>query len=63
MPGIRGERIAALAITEPDAGSDVASIRTHARRVDGGWLVNGAKTFITGGVRAHVAGHGGAHLG
>ena len=54
VPGIRGERIAALAITEPDAGSDVASIRTHARRVDGGWLVNGAKTFITGGVRADV---------
>ena len=54
VPGIRGERIAALAITEPDAGSDVASIRTHARRVDGGWLVNGAKTFITGGVRAHA---------
>ena len=54
VPGIRGERIAALAITEPDAGSDVASIRTHARKVDGGWLVNGAKTFITGGVRAHA---------
>ncbi len=54
VPGIRGERIAALAITEPDAGSDVASIRTHARKVGGGWLVNGAKTFITGGVRAHA---------
>lgn len=52
VPGIRGERIGALAITEPDAGSDVASLRTHARRVDGGWVVNGAKTFITGGVRA-----------
>jgi acyl-CoA dehydrogenase len=54
VPGIRGEMIAALAITEPDAGSDVASIRTHARRVDGGFLVNGSKTFITGGVRADV---------
>jgi alkylation response protein AidB-like acyl-CoA dehydrogenase len=54
VPGIRGERIAALAITEPEAGSDVASIRTHARRVDGGWVVNGSKTFITGGVRADV---------
>jgi acyl-CoA dehydrogenase len=52
VPGIRGEKIAALAITEPDAGSDVASIRTHARRVDGGYVVNGSKTFITGGVRA-----------
>jgi acyl-CoA dehydrogenase len=67
-PAIRGERIAALAITEPDAGSDVASVRTRAERVDGGWLVNGAKTFITNGVRASFyvtavrtgdAGHGG----
>ncbi len=54
VPGIRGEKIAALAITEPDAGSDVASIRTRARRVDGGFVVNGAKTFITGGCRAEV---------
>jgi acyl-CoA dehydrogenase len=54
VPGLRGERIAALAITEPGAGSDVASIRTRADRVDGGWLVNGAKTFITGGVRADL---------
>jgi acyl-CoA dehydrogenase len=54
VPGIRGERIAALAITEPDCGSDVASIRTHARKVDGGYVLNGAKTFITGGVRADV---------
>jgi acyl-CoA dehydrogenase len=53
-PGIRAEKLAALAITEPDAGSDVASIRTRARKVDGGYLVNGAKTFITGGVRADV---------
>ena len=52
IPGLRGELIAALAITEPGAGSDVASIRTHARSVDGGYIVNGAKTFITGGVRA-----------
>jgi acyl-CoA dehydrogenase len=54
VPGIRGERIAALAITEPDAGSDVASIRTHARKADDGYVVSGAKTFITGGVRADV---------
>jgi acyl-CoA dehydrogenase len=51
-PAIRGERIGALAITEPDAGSDVAGVRTRARRVDGGWLVNGSKTYITNGVRA-----------
>ena len=53
VPAIRGEKIAALAITEPDAGSDVASIRTQARRVDGGFVVNGSKMFITNGVRAH----------
>ena len=51
-PAIRGEKIAALAITEPDTGSDVAAIRTRAERVAGGWVVNGAKTFITNGVRA-----------
>jgi acyl-CoA dehydrogenase len=54
VPGIKGEKLAALAITEPDAGSDVASIRTHARRVDGGYVVNGSKMFITGGVRADL---------
>ncbi|MDQ6745899.1 MAG: acyl-CoA dehydrogenase family protein [Actinomycetota bacterium] len=52
VPGIRGKKIAALAITEPDAGSDVASLRTHARPVEDGWVVSGSKTFITGGVRA-----------
>jgi acyl-CoA dehydrogenase len=52
VPGIRGEKIGALAITEPGAGSDVAGIRTFARRVDGGWVVNGSKMFITNGVRA-----------
>lgn len=51
-PGIRGEKIAALGITEPDAGSDVAALRTRAERVDGGFLVNGSKMFITNGVRA-----------
>ena len=53
-PAIAGEKIAALGITEPGAGSDVASIRTRAERVDGGWIVNGAKTFITNGVRADL---------
>jgi acyl-CoA dehydrogenase len=51
-PAIRGERIAALGITEPGAGSDVAGIRTYARRVDNGYVVNGSKTYITNGVRA-----------
>jgi acyl-CoA dehydrogenase len=54
VPGIRGELTAALAITEPDAGSDVAGLKTRAKRVDGGWLVNGSKCFITGGVRADM---------
>jgi acyl-CoA dehydrogenase len=52
VPGIRGEKIGALGITEPDAGSDVAGIKTTARRVEGGWVVNGSKMFITNGVRA-----------
>ncbi len=52
-PAIRGEKIGALGITEPDAGSDVAALRTRAERVDGGWLVNGEKTYITNGMRAH----------
>ncbi len=51
-PAIAGEKICALGITEPGAGSDVASIRTTAKRVDGGYVVNGSKTFITNGVRA-----------
>ncbi len=53
VPAIRGELIGALGITEPGAGSDVAAIATHAERVDGGWVVNGEKTYITNGVRAH----------
>jgi acyl-CoA dehydrogenase len=52
VPGIRGELVGALGITEPGAGSDVAGIRTFARKVPGGYLVNGSKTFITNGVRA-----------
>ena len=54
VAGIRGQKIAALAITEPDAGSDVASVRTKATRVDGGFVVNGSKMFITGGCRADL---------
>ncbi|HEY3834646.1 MAG TPA: acyl-CoA dehydrogenase family protein [Acidimicrobiia bacterium] len=52
-PALAGERIAAIAITEPDAGSDVAAIRTRATRDGGGWLVRGSKMFITNGARAH----------
>src|SRR3954447_6453419 len=52
MPGIAGEKIGALGITEPGAGSDVAGISTFAEKVHGGYVVNGSKTFITNGVRA-----------
>ena len=51
-PAIAGEKIGALGITEPDAGSDVAGIRTRADKTPDGYRVNGAKTFITNGVRA-----------
>ena len=52
-PAIAGEKIAALGITEPGGGSDVAAVRTRAERVEGGFVVNGEKTYITNGVRAH----------
>jgi acyl-CoA dehydrogenase len=52
VPAIQGAKIGALGITEPGAGSDVASLRTHAERADGGWVLNGEKTYITNGVRA-----------
>jgi len=68
VPAIAGKKIAGLAITEPDAGSDVAGIKTHAKKVEGGWLVNGSKMFITNGVRADflvtavkTTGEGGHH--
>jgi acyl-CoA dehydrogenase len=53
LPGmLAGEKISALAITEPGGGSDVANLRTSARRDGGDYLVNGEKTFITSGMRA-----------
>jgi alkylation response protein AidB-like acyl-CoA dehydrogenase len=51
VPAIAGTKIAALGITEPDAGSDVANCRTRADRVNSGWRINGRKTYITNGVR------------
>ncbi len=53
VPVLKGEKIAALGITEPNAGSDVANIRTRAVREGDHYVVNGAKTFITSGCRAH----------
>ncbi|HKC28464.1 MAG TPA: acyl-CoA dehydrogenase family protein [Jatrophihabitans sp.] len=51
-PTIEGSKIGSLAITEPDGGSDVANIRTTAKRDGGDYVINGAKTYITSGVRA-----------
>ena len=68
---LAGETIAALAVTEPGAGSDVAAIGTTARRDGDMYVVNGSKTYITSGVRADFVttavrtggpGHGGISL-
>ena len=70
-PVLKGEKISALGITEPNAGSDVANIRTRALRNGDHYVVNGAKTFITSGCRANFittavrtgeAGHKGVSL-
>ena len=53
-PVLAGEKIAALAITEPGGGSDVANLRTSARRDGDHYIVNGSKTFITSGMRADL---------
>ena len=46
-PALRGEKIGAICMTEPNAGSDLGSIATSARKVDGGYLISGQKTWIT----------------
>lgn len=51
-PALAGEKIAALGISEPGAGSDVANIRTTARRDGDDYVIDGAKTFITNGTQA-----------
>ena len=51
-PAIRGDKVAALGVTEPGAGSDVAGLRTTARAVGDEYVINGSKTFITNGTRA-----------
>jgi len=48
LPAVRGERMDALAMTEPDAGSDVRSMKCFAKRDGGDWVVNGTKHFISG---------------
>jgi citronellyl-CoA dehydrogenase len=51
-PALRGEKIVALGVSEPGAGSDVAGLRTTARLVGDEWVINGSKTYITNGTRA-----------
>jgi citronellyl-CoA dehydrogenase len=51
-PALRGEMVSAVAVTEPDAGSDVAAIKTYAVRDGDEWIINGSKLYITNGVQA-----------
>jgi alkylation response protein AidB-like acyl-CoA dehydrogenase len=51
---ITGENVGAIAMTEPNAGSDLAAIKTTAKRTESGWLLNGSKIFITNGLLADV---------
>jgi citronellyl-CoA dehydrogenase len=51
-PAISGEMVGCIGVTEPDAGSDVASIRTRARRDGDDWVINGRKLYITNGTQA-----------
>lgn len=51
-PAIAGEHVAAIAVSEPDAGSDVAGIRTRAVRDGDEWVINGSKLWITSGTQA-----------
>ncbi|SEK11515.1 MULTISPECIES: acyl-CoA dehydrogenase family protein [unclassified Variovorax] len=50
----RGEMVGAIAMTEPGTGSDLQGVRTRAEKADGGYVVNGSKTFITNGFLAGV---------
>ncbi|MHB8509676.1 MAG: acyl-CoA dehydrogenase family protein [Candidatus Dormibacteria bacterium] len=54
VPGLKGDKVAALAITEPEAGSDVAGLKTSAVRDGDDYVVNGSKVFITNGCRADM---------
>ncbi|MBK4999681.1 acyl-CoA dehydrogenase [Pseudomonas sp. S31] len=55
LPGCAtGETILAIAMTEPDAGSDLAGMKTRAQEQDDHWLLNGAKTYISNGINADV---------
>ena len=51
-PALKGEMVAAIAVTEPDAGSDVAALKSYAKKEGGHYILNGSKTFITNGLQA-----------
>ncbi|MDE0131203.1 MAG: acyl-CoA dehydrogenase family protein [bacterium] len=51
-PALRGEMVTSIAVTEPDAGSDVAAIKTRAVRDGDHWIINGSKMYITNGLQA-----------
>ncbi|MCV7092140.1 acyl-CoA dehydrogenase family protein [Mycobacterium interjectum] len=51
---VRGERFFGIGMSEPDSGSDLASVRTRAERVDGGWSLSGTKVWTSGAHRAHA---------
>lgn len=52
VPAIKGEKVACLGITEPNAGSDVQNVQTWAKPDGDDWIINGSKIFITNGIRA-----------
>ncbi|MBL8188480.1 MAG: acyl-CoA dehydrogenase [Acidobacteria bacterium] len=53
-PLTKGEKLGAWALTEPDSGSDASGMKTTAVRRDGGWVINGAKNFITHGISSDI---------
>lgn len=55
LPALRGEKIATICFTEDQSGSDIAGTRTSAKKVDGGWVINGTKNWITNGPLADFA--------
>ncbi|RJG00826.1 acyl-CoA dehydrogenase family protein [Noviherbaspirillum sedimenti] len=53
-PAARGEKILAIAMTEPGSGSDLAGLKSHAQKFDDHWLLNGSKTYVSNGINADI---------